>query len=262
MKFFIILAAFCLTTLVYSQPAHYIAVKAGPSGSSEEADLELFHLNHVLYTKACMISNIHSSISAEDMAVITEAVHVNLGVGKLTRFMITTQQKVPYQLSVAVFQDQETKAYGLVILTNFNPKKGKFEKKPNGDHYATWCPLEENVVTGGIFASTMDYEEKAREENDYITLLNMHVFNTICDSAEMHNWFALAEETQPDKINNRNMLKTYYHMSKYNFDESEAWLKELRKSVATFSVEEQNWWAAHLAMIQTEIKALKLVKEG
>jgi len=258
MKFATTLLAFCLSISVYSQ----IAVRAGESGSSEKIDLELFHLNHVLYSRGFIISDIYPSITPVDMSVITENVQANLSKGKRTNLMITTTQKVGYRLTVFVFENKDSKENGLVIMTNFSAKNGKFQKKDKDDNYAVWCPLEDNVVTGSIFALPLEDEEKALEEDDYISLININVLNTISDSTEMMKWFALAEENQPDKINNRNFLKSYYYLSKYNFTESENWLAELKKSVATFSTEEQNHWAPIMKILATEIKTLKKIKEG
>lgn len=236
-------------------------VKSGESGSSEKVDLELFHLNHILYTRAFVISDIYASILPSEMAVVTKSVKTNLSKGRLTRFIITTEQKVPYQLTVAVFEDKGNDEKGLVILTNFNPEKGKFEKKAKENHYATWCPLSGEVVQGSMFQLPMEDEEEFLEKEDYISLIFLHVFNTQCDTAEINNWFALAEEKQPDKINNRNFLKSYFHLSQYNFDESEVWLEELKKSVATFPVVEQNHWAPMMKNLAIEIMTLRKIKE-
>lgn len=261
MKITTSLLAFCLASFVYSQSAGYIAVQAGPAGSAEKTDMELFHLNHVLYSRACLVSDLHSSISAKDLAVITTAVQLNLSHGKRTNFLITTPQKVPYQLTVTVFENKENHETGLIILTNFNAAKGKFEKKPKENHYAYWCPMpDEEVVTGGFYTIPPEEEEKFREKKDYISLLYIQLFNTICDSAEMNSLFALSEETQPDMINNRIFLKTYYYLSQYNFNESEKWLEELKRSVATFPIEEQNHWRPKIESLATEIKTLRILK--
>lgn len=262
MKFATTLFALYLAVSVYSQSSGTIMVRAGESGSSEEVDLELFQLNHVLYWRAFITSDIYSSVSSKSMAVVTKSIQANLSQGKRTYFMIATGQKVAYTLSVAVFKNKETDEMGLVLLTNFNAEKGKFEKKTKDENYALWCPLEGSVVTGSFFGLSMEDEEKYLEQDDYISLIYLHVFNALSDSAQINKWFTLSEETQSDKINNRNFLKSYYHLSQYNFSESEKWLEELKKSVATFSIQEQNHWKPIMKNLTTEIETLKEIKEG
>jgi hypothetical protein len=178
MKITTTLFAFCLALSVYSQSTGTIMVRAGEPGSSEKADLELFHLNHVLYSRAFLVSDIYSSISSKNMAVITESVIANISDGKRTQVVAFTGQKVAYNLTVTVFKNDDNKEKGLVILTNFNPKKGKFEKKTNENHYAIWCPLEDNIVMGSFYGLSMKDEEEYTEKNDYISLIYLHVFNT------------------------------------------------------------------------------------
>ncbi|MFT4602864.1 MAG: hypothetical protein ACI857_003051, partial [Arenicella sp.] len=189
-----------------SQAPTNIKVNINKSGTSEKSELSLFHLNHVLYIKAFVLSNIYSSVTAVEMAFISNSLLKNLNEGKRIQFIISTGQKVDYRL--ALFTAKNKGLEMLVILTNFNPQKGVFEKKMKDDHYAATADISGKVVLGNMFELPLSDEEKYEKEKDYLSLINMKIFNTEVDTSEINKLFALSAKTQTDVNNNTNWLKS------------------------------------------------------
>lgn len=248
---FILLLAF--NTLA-GEPKN-ITTNVADAGTSDKVELSLFHLNHVLYIKAFVLSDIYPTISAEEMSYINATLINNIREGKRTQFIIKTPQKTPYRLAVFVTTNENQQM--LVILTNYNPKSGTFEKEIADDFYATTAELSEGVVIGKMFEMPLQNRAQYLEKKDYLSAINATIFNTIPDTAQLNEWFTLAEQTQADSHNNTNFLKSYYYLTQSNFEESEQFLKALKTSVANSPEGEQNQWGMFIKVLSFEIEALQ-----
>lgn len=258
MKLFFTLLICSLSIFSFSQPPINIETNVSEIGTSEKIELSKFHLNHVLYIKAFILSDIYSSVTAEEMAYINSTLLKNIKDGKRTQFIIKTQQKIPYRLAVYVTQGE--KGNLLVMLTNFNPAKGIFEKKIKDDFYATSADLNNGIAIGNMFELPLKNEKIYKSENDYTSLINMSIFNTKVDTSLINNWFSLSKKTQPDLVNNYNWLRSYYFLSIDNFTESRTALNNLKESVAGSPEGERNNWAMMIKVLEAEIEILNLVE--
>lgn len=241
-----------------SQSPANINVYVAEDSTSESITLDPFHLNHVLYIKAFVLSDIYSTITSQEMAFIDSTLLQNLSDGRRTQFIINTGQKVPYRLS-AFINLNEGKTH-LILLTNYNRITAKFEKEDmKEDYYATYAEIRDSIVIGNMFELPMKNEMRYREEKDYIALINMSIFNGRVDTTEINNWFKLASETQPDKVNNFNWLKSYYYLYQREFEKSKEYLKELKKSVGNSPDGEQNHWAMFIKVLACEIETMEIL---
>ena len=188
------------------------------------------------------------------MAFINSSLLKNLSEGKRTQFIINTGKKVAYRLAIYVTKVGSENL--LVMLTNYNFEKARFEKKIKKGFYATSVDLNGDIAMGNLFELPLRNEETYREKNDYISLINMSVFNTKVDTAEVNNWFRLAKETQADMYNNYNWLRSYYHLSIDEFVQSKRYLNDLKESVANSPESERGGWAMPIKVLDGEINIL------
>lgn len=244
-----------LVNLSFAQSPENIVTNTAEAGTSEKVELSLFHLNHVLYIKAFVLSDIYPTVSAEEMSYINSTLITNLKEGKRTQFIIKTPQKIAYRL--AVFVNKKDDEQLLVMLTNYDPKTGQFKKEIENDLYATSAELSGTITIGKMFELPIRNKEQYLEKKDYLSAINASLFNSIPDTAQINDWFTLAAQTQADSYNNTNWLKSYYYLTQNNFIESRNSLKALKNSVAASPEGEQNQWNMFIKVLSFEIDVLE-----
>lgn len=226
MRKLLVLILFIISTSVFSQSSD-IKTKTFAKGTSEIANLDLFSLNHVMYLKAFLALDIYPEISTNEMAFIDSTLQVSLSKGKKVQFKLNTKEREPYIMSVIVVRNK--KQLQLLITTNYNTKKEKFEKEIKDYTYASMAKIKNGFVIGSVFDLPFRNKKQYKKDKDYISLLNISIFNGEIDSLKLLEWFKLAEETQENKTNNINWLKTYFYLSQKDFLKAETHLNLFNK---------------------------------
>ena len=230
---------------VFSQ-AQIIKVKTFEKGTSEVAQFDLFSLNHVIYLKAFLALDIYPEVNINEMAFIDSTLQVNFIKGKKVQFNLKSKQREPYIVAVSVVKNK--KQVQLFITTNYNTKKEKFEKEIKDYTYASMAKIKNNFVIGSMFDLPLKNRKLYKKENDYTSLINLSVFNGDVDSTKIVKWIKLAEQTQQNKTDNINWLKSYFYLSQKDFLNAETYLNLLKN---------ENEWILFSTILKTEIEILK-----
>ena len=147
------------------------------------------------------------------------------------------------------------------MLTNYNPEKGKFEKKIQDNHYATMAEIVDGVVIGNMFELPLSDEAKYIKENDYVSQLNIQVFSKLADKDKGAELIKKADNTQKVLINNLNWLKSYYYLSMNDFTNANNYLNALIKSVGDSPDGEQRQWKMFIMVLRSEIEIQQKINE-
>lgn len=254
----IIIILFCTLFNLKGQKLSNIEMRYVEPQSKFNITLDRFYLNHAIYSNCFLKGAIYDHVSIEELAYISnevyEAVKLSLGV----QFFIKLNQQIPYRFTVSVIKHGKNNTRGLGFLTNFNPNTKLFEKESKSYLYASGCKISDNKVIGGVFTLDNSNEEKYLNNNNYLSLLQLYIFNGTCsDNEKMNELFENAESKEEDIIN-CHWLKGFYNLYLRNFTQAEKELESLKKLAKTLPHEKQNAWKFSISVLEKEIKLLKI----
>ncbi|MPQ48447.1 hypothetical protein GCQ56_15690 [Marinifilum sp. N1E240] len=247
----------CTYFNVIGQKHSNVEMRYIKSRAEYKVPLDRFYLNHAIYSNCFLKGGIYEQISIDELTYISNEIVAGLRLSLGVQFFVKTGKSVPYRFSVSIIENGKNDTKGLAFLTNYNPQNRCFEETCQPYSYASACKIYENKVIGGIFTLDMKDEEKFLNNNDHLSLLQLYIFNGMCDDkSKMVSLFEKAEQKEGDKIN-CHWLKSFYNLYQRNFSIAKKELTLLKELLKTLPLEKQNAWHSAIAVLEFEIDLLQ-----
>jgi len=170
------------------------------------------------------------------------------------------EQDEPYRF--AVFSAKDESSSSLILNTNYHTPTKEFTKELKGESYAHQAVVKDNMVVCDVFALNELDRKKYEDEDDYLSIIQMELFNKVPDTNLVKELF---HKTKTSKKLEGNedvyyWLKSYYHLYKREFTECRINFKKYKKVVDSLSESEQNRRKLWIKTLKFEIDLLEIIE--